>query len=88
MEGIIHKFENEYSIDINSVVDVNSVVDKCSGVYEYTVVDENSVVRKSSERMVDKNSVLAQFLGVDYCTLILHDFALGLHLVYYPGPKA
>ena len=80
MEGIF--------INLKKNVDINSVVYKFSGVYEVTVVDKNSVVCKSSERMIDKNSVLAQFSGVDYCTLSLHDCALGLHLVYYPGPKA
>ena len=61
MEGI--------SINLkNSFVDVNSVVYKFSGVYENTVVDENSGVCKSSLKMVDKNSVVAQFSGVDYCT--------------------
>ena len=58
----------KYSVDINSVVDVKLVVDEFSGVYDYTVVDEDSVVCKSSEKMVDENSVVAQFSGVDYCT--------------------
>ena len=44
---------------------MNSVVYKFSGVYENTVVDENSVVCKSSVKMVDKNSVVTH---VDYCT--------------------
>ena len=44
---------------MNSVVDVNLVVYKFSGVYE------NTVVCKSSVKMVDKNSVVAQFSGVD-----------------------
>ena len=52
----IHKFEKKYSVDINSFVDVNSVVDEVSGVYKYIVVDENTVVCKSSEKMVDENS--------------------------------
>ena len=64
----IHKFEKKYSVDINSFVDVNSVVDEVSGVYKYIVVDENTVVCKSSKKMVDENSVVAKFSGVDYCT--------------------
>ena len=48
-----------------SVVDVNSVVDEFSGVYQYTVVDKNSVVCRSSEKTVDENSVVAHFSGVD-----------------------
>ena len=49
-------------------VDINSVVYKFSSVFKNTVVDENSVVCKSSVKMVDQNSVVAQFSGVDYCT--------------------
>ena len=37
-------------------------------IYKQTAVDENSVVCKSSEKMVDENSLVAQFSGVDYCT--------------------
>ena len=63
-----HKFENKYSVDINSVVDINSIVYKFSGVYENTVVDENSAVGKSSVKMVDANSVVASAIGVfDFC---------------------
>ena len=47
---------------------MNSVVYKFSGGYKNTVVDENSVVCKSSEKTVDKNSVVAQFTGVAYFT--------------------
>ena len=32
-------------------------------MYENTVLDESSVVYKSSVKMVDKNSVVAQFSG-------------------------
>ena len=55
---------------MNSVVDVNSVVDEVSGVYKYTVVDENKGVCKSSEKMVDGSSVLAQFSGVNCYTCV------------------
>ena len=41
---------------------------KFSGVAENTVVDENSVVGKSSEKTVDKNLVVAHFSGVDHYT--------------------
>ena len=56
----IHKFE--YSVDINSVVEMNSVV------YNFSVVDEDLVVCKSSVKMVDENFVVAQFSSVHYCT--------------------
>ena len=39
-----------------------------SGVAENTVVDENSVVGKSSEKTVDEKSVVAHFSGVDHYT--------------------
>ena len=45
------------------------VVYKFSGVYENTVVDENSVVCKCSVKLVDETSVVAHFSGVDYFTL-------------------
>ena len=46
-----HKFEKEiYSVDINSVVDENSGVYQISGVAKNTLLDENSVVFKSSEK--------------------------------------
>ena len=62
----IHKFEKQYSVDVNLAVDINSVVYEFSGVYENTVAEENSVdVCKSSVKMVDENSVVAQFSGVD-----------------------
>ena len=41
---------------------------KISGVAENTAVDENLVVCKSSEKMVDENSVVDHFSGVDYYT--------------------
>ena len=39
-----------------------------------TIVYENSVVCKSSVKTVDKKSVIAQFLGVDYCTYTFPEF--------------
>ena len=62
MEGISINLKKKYSVDINSVVY------KFSGVYKNTVVDGNSVVCKISVKMVDKNSVVAQFSGADFCT--------------------
>ena len=61
-------FQGSQLVYINLVVDVNSVVYKFLGAYKNTVVEENSVVCKSSVKMVDENFVVAQFSGVDYCT--------------------
>ena len=61
-------FQGSQLVYINLVVDVNSVVYKFLGAYKNTVVEENSVVCKSSVKMVDGSSVLAQFSGVNCCT--------------------
>ena len=53
-------------------MDVNSVVDEISDVAKNTAVDENSVVCKSSEKMVDENSVVVHFSVIDYFTWCLN----------------
>ena len=50
---------------MNSDVHVNSVVYEFSGIYKNTVVDKKSVECKSSVKKGDKNTVEAQFSGVD-----------------------
>ena len=49
----------DISINLQNYTDINSVVYKFSGVYENTVVDENSVLCKSSVKMIDKPSEVA-----------------------------
>ena len=51
----IQRFEKKYSVDINLVIDVISFVEKNNQVYLYVY----TVVCKSSEKMEDKNSVVA-----------------------------
>ena len=46
-------------------VDQNSGVDQISEVAENTLVDKNSVVFRSSEKVVDENLVVVHFSGVD-----------------------
>ena len=58
-------FININYVDMNSVVDKNSGVDQISEVAKNTLVDGNSVVCRSSEKMVDENLVVAYFSGVD-----------------------
>ena len=47
------------------IADKTSGLDQISGVVENTLVDENSVVCRSSEKSVDENSLVVHFSGVD-----------------------